>query len=105
MRRYDYVWEGGGLLRMPCLECGENFSAKRCDAKFCSSNCRKSWSRRKEQIGRDLSIALQSIESIRRVQRERPDLDGECFMALTRLKAQLAVTPASVTDHLEIGET
>jgi hypothetical protein len=105
MRRFDYVWEGGGLLRMPCLECGENFSAKRRDAKFCSANCRKAWSRRKEQIGRDLAIAYQSIESIRRVQRERPDLEDECYAALARLKTLLAVTPASVTDKNGRSET
>lgn len=101
MRRTDYVWEGGGLVRMPCLECGENFSARRCDAKFCSANCRKAWSRRKEQIERDASIAYQSIESIRRLQRERPDLGLECYQALKRLKDLLGVTAASVTDHLK----
>lgn len=105
MRRHDYVWEGGGLLRMPCLECGQNFSARRCDAKFCSGNCRKAWSRRKAQIGRDLAIAYQSIESIRRVQRERPDLEYECYRAIEQLRNALGVTRQGVTDHLERRET
>jgi len=92
MRRNDFVWEGGGLIRMPCLECGENFSAKRCDAKFCSPNCRKSYSRRKAKINQAAQDALRCIQAIQRTQRERPDLDWECHQALKTLKESLGVT-------------
>jgi hypothetical protein len=105
MRRSDYSWEGGGYMRMPCLECGQNFSTRRCDAKYCSQNCRKQASRRKEKVELACSVALQQIELIQRTRRERSDLEWECYSALRKIAAALGVTAATVTDKVDLQET
>lgn len=100
MHRSDYVWEGGGMMRMPCWECGDNFSARRDDAKYCGPNCRKKANRRKTRVQEAAQIAVEQLKFLQETQRLRPDLAGDVRIALNVIKWQLDVTAG--TSHKEV---
>lgn len=50
--------------RTTCVECGEDFYAKRYDAAFCSSTCRSREHRRRANRGVRIAQALYAIDEI-----------------------------------------
>lgn len=61
---------------MTCEQCGATFRAQRSDAKYCSPNCRKAASRRKESIERTGNRIIQDLSSLNRDREKYPDLAG-----------------------------
>lgn len=89
-----------------CIQCGQEFQANRGDAKFCSANCRKASSRRKENIDRVWGKTSDNVRWLARQVEEHPDLtphireilfeiSGATYRAVKRIDE--SVTPASVT--------
>lgn len=60
--------------KLKCQHCGEDFFAGRRDAKYCSANCRKAASRRKESVERTGANIIASIASLNRDRDLYPDL-------------------------------
>ena len=81
MQRNDYTWEGAGMMRMPCMECNQMFSARRNDACYCSINCRKKASRRKARVKEAAEICMAQIEFLKQTQKLRPDLEDDVLAA------------------------
>lgn len=104
MRRYDYVWEGSGMYRMPCMECGTNFSAKRTDACYCSANCRKKANRRKAQVQEAAQLVTEQLKFLRETRNMRPDLESEVRSAFNVIRWQLYEVTGSPKDavHPEV---
>jgi hypothetical protein len=86
MRRSDYTWEGGGMMRMPCMECNQMFSARRDDACYCSVNCRKKASRRKAHVKEAAAIAIEQIEFLKKTRQLRPDLEDDVLAAFNDIR-------------------
>lgn len=78
----------------------------RIDAKYCSAVCRKASSRRKDQIARAASKAIEEVGYIRKLASRYPDLEYAAAVQLERIRqaletnisADVSVTVASVTD-------
>jgi hypothetical protein len=92
MSRHDYQWINSRTLKMPCMECRQDFEAVRRDACFCSSTCRKKASRRKERVQRAALNAIREIEFLKETRRLRPDLEVFVHEAFITLIKQLDVT-------------
>lgn len=86
MIRNDYVWEGGGLKRMPCMECGQNFSAQRSDAAYCTPNCRKKASRRKARVKEAAEICMAQIKFLKETRNLRPDLEDDVLATFNDIR-------------------
>lgn len=93
--RSDYVWEGGGMLRMPCLECKENFSTTRRDAKYCGDTCRKRANRRRKTILSDAENVAATIRRLKQMQIDRDDLQSELYQALKLIRDAATGTDGS----------
>lgn len=100
MIRWDMEWEGGGLYRTTCLECGQVFSTKRRDALYHDSSCRQRANRRKKSIIRDVVQCVKIIRNLERMKRERMDLRDELHEATQMIRREMGirVVPA-VTDQ------
>jgi hypothetical protein len=72
-------------VTLSCLECGRDFEARRAHARFCSANCRKRNSRRKENIQRAAAHALSQIAEIRRLAARYPDTEIVAALALEKI--------------------
>lgn len=73
-----------------CQQCGETMRHRRIDAKFCSANCRKRWSRRKESMRLEAAAARSHIrELLTYLQHE--DLRSEVESQLRDLMALIEV--------------
>lgn len=83
--------------RVKCKECEQDFWASRSDARYCSPNCRKSASRRKEQIERSADNAVSQIISIQRQALKSSDLATVINEALARIERSLAVARSEAT--------
>lgn len=59
-----------------CIECGNDISHLRADAKCCDANCRKRYNRRKDAMKRH---KLNAISSIRSIEALMTDEDLESF--------------------------
>jgi hypothetical protein len=107
-------WNGRYYQDKTCEMCGNSFQASRWDAKFCGQNCRKKFSRRKEQIRRAASSAIAEIRFIQSMMRQHEDLqivgglEIEKILSEARnvtpdrashLAGQANVTLATVTDN------
>lgn len=57
-----------------CDYCGESFVARRKSAKFCSTRCRKNWSRRKDRIDSEVESIRAALTNIERHVQKWPDL-------------------------------
>lgn len=101
MRRYDYVWEGAGMYRMPCMECGQNFSARRTDAMYCGPSCRKKANRRKAQVQEAAQLVVVQLNFLRQTRKMRPDLDSEIRAAFNVIRWQLYEVTGSPKDEVE----
>lgn len=93
--KWDYEQHGYVLT---CLQCGVEFIARRSDAKFHSPVCRKANARRKDQIQRAATVAIDQIKYIRRMVSEYPDLEIAAALELDRIDRALSVTTAGKTD-------
>jgi len=93
--RSDCIWEGGGYFRIPCLECRQNFSARRRDALYCSDTCRKRANRRRQSILVEAESIVNKIRHLEQLQRERDDLQGELYRALKMIRDAAAVPDAT----------
>ena len=80
-----------------CLECQKEFLASRSDAKFCSANCRKESSRRKERVRRESNNAIACLRRIEELTSKYPDVGIIAGIELERVKDKLNVTLAAVT--------
>lgn len=92
MRRTDYQWEGAGMYRMSCWECGQQFSARRTDACYCGASCRKKANRRKAHIQESAQLACENIKFLLETREKRPDLADDVRKALASIRWVLPVT-------------
>lgn len=100
MIRTDVEWEGGGLYRTQCLECGCNFSTKRRDALYHDATCRKRANRRRKTIISDAQHCVETIRGLERMKRERYDLQDELHEALQMIRREMGIrTTPAVTDN------
>lgn len=83
-----------------CAECGGSFHALRSDAKYCSGNCRKQSSRRKERIRRAAKNAIAHVLEIRRLSAQYPDMAIVAALELEKVSSEIGVTLARVTDSM-----
>lgn len=84
-----------------CLECKRSFKAHRSDARFCSQNCRKQASRRKERTRRMARNAINCLLSIQRMVRDYPDVGIVASLEVEKIQNTLNVTLAAVTPNEE----
>jgi hypothetical protein len=68
------VTDRSEMYSRQCKNCGEPLGRKRWDAKFCGQNCRKAWSRRKDQIKREFERAELAICGLLAFEDQYPDL-------------------------------
>lgn len=99
MIRDDAKWNWEKrAYELTCLHCGTAFLAKRSDAKFCGSVCRKATSRRKDQLERAAKNAIAEIAYIRRMAEKYTDLQAAAAVQLEQIERALSVTTAVRTD-------
>lgn len=98
----DYPkWRGSGMWTCLCQQCNQEFPAKRRDAKYCNPNCRKTASRRKDQIERARMNIQTQIMFINRMVEKHPDLDVFASLQLDMIRRLLNVTIAVRTDNVK----
>lgn len=61
-------------INKKCLNCQNDFLARRGTAKFCSPNCRKAWSRRPEKIDSEVSAILIALSNLKKYGEKWTDL-------------------------------
>lgn len=103
MIRFDMEWEGSGLYRTTCLECGVVFSTKRRDTLYHDASCRKRANRRRKTIIKDAEAVVFMIRKLDRMKRERLDLQDELHEAIQMIRREMGirVTPV-VTDKYDL---
>lgn len=84
-----------------CRYCNHEFPANRDDAKFCTPNHRKAWSRRKDQIERARQNIVLQIDYINRMVGKYPDLEIFASLELDKIRKLLNVTTAVVTHPID----
>jgi hypothetical protein len=68
-----------------CVVCGNNFTAKRSDAKTCGETCRKRYSRRAEEVQGWTEDAATNIRQLLDHAKRYPDLAPTVHNTLTHL--------------------
>lgn len=88
----DYPkWLGRGAWLGLCQYCHKEFPSKRSDAKFCTPNHRKAWSRRKDQIENARQVIEREIGYIKRMTEKYPDLEIFASLELDTIRKLLNV--------------
>lgn len=85
MIREDAKWIGYRRFELRCLQCGELFQAARSDAKYCKPGCRKAAGRRKEQLRRAATDAINQIEVVKRYMKLYPECEYIGAIELERI--------------------
>jgi hypothetical protein len=90
-------WKADGRWTCLCRYCHHEFAANRMDAKFCTPNHRKAWSRRKDQIENARQNIVLQIDYINRMVKEYPDLEIFASLELDKIRKLLSVASPVVT--------